>query len=165
MGRPIPSPIKMSLEPLYGEWRERCHRSIIIWWETPLSRSHDEGVVMLGALVATLACGGHGVGEIKSMAMEEGVECIVVNWKKGHRFACSLKYHIVDNIWGMAWVKSGLIGAEVQLATMGRWKRAMGACFWGWYQWWKDATQWCFSLDLQWLEKKMVEVMEFTKRP
>ena len=104
MGRPIPSPIKTSLEPIYGEWRERCHRLIVIWWKTPLSRSHDGGVVVAGAMVATLVYEGHGVGEIETMAMKEGVDCIVVNWKKGHRFVCSLKCHIVGNIWEMAWV-------------------------------------------------------------
>ena len=36
-------------------------------------------MVVAGAMVATLVYEGHGVGEIETMAMKEGVDCIVVN--------------------------------------------------------------------------------------
>ena len=86
MGKPMISWIKMSLELVYGEWRERCPRLAVIWWETPLSRNNDRCVMATVVVVATLTCGCLGVGGVKVEA-KEGVNCIVVDWKEGQRFA------------------------------------------------------------------------------
>lgn len=82
IGRLVSSPIKTSSELVYEEWRERCPRSVVIWWEPPLSRGHDRGVVVVVMVVVMLGHGCHGARVVDVKAKEEEVNHIVVDWKK-----------------------------------------------------------------------------------
>ena len=42
--RPVPSPIMTSSDPVYWLCMERLLRSAVMWWDAPLSRSHEEAV-------------------------------------------------------------------------------------------------------------------------
>ena len=49
MSKPIPSPIITSSDLVYGAWRDMLFKSVVTWWEAPLSSSHDGLLVVVFA--------------------------------------------------------------------------------------------------------------------
>ena len=50
-----PSPIMSSSLPVYGSWRERAVRSLVTWWEAPLSDNQEKSMVGEVAMVMVSA--------------------------------------------------------------------------------------------------------------
>ena len=82
MGSPVPSPIIMSSEPLYGAWIERLLKLEVTWWEAPLSNSH------VGVLEVLAAKWAFGCQEEFGVAVEVLVDVLIgINLKEGQRLA------------------------------------------------------------------------------